>query len=459
MMNLLILLLPLTLFAQTLHMAVLGGSGEPHKTWDGRANETTIFDPGLKKLGQLNRSHPDIKSEILFNGGHAQTEEIARQGFGSSHPFSASGYYQIIQEYRTKLMNGEIKSGDKLLINLYSHGATKDPGEKTHKIAAGAGTMTNADSVSGVTTVSVDELKSLATLAKSKGVKLGIIDLSCHSGNSLALADENTCVISATGPNHYSGAGPLSFGTIFSGALTPGKSLEDAYLSARAQFNDPSFPMISSPAGLEIQEKLYSKETPFLYYYNPGSDKFTPYMEQMATGVGECSIDANVTGLTSEITKLLAAGANAELSSKLATFQSALSEYHSYIREIKRKMDEFGIGDIGKVYEICSGNLCQKYSAKEIIKTGFDGYIPYYTENGDHQRVDIMRQGMRLKTRILAENPKLRESARFWQSLPDLQRKTSGLQSNVARSHRELYLEMYRRSSATGPNPCRDFKL
>ncbi len=458
MMNLFILLLPLTLFAQTLHMAVLGGSGEPHKTWDGRPNETTIFDTGLEKMGQFNRSHPDIRSEILFNGGHAQTEEIARQGFGSSRPFSATGYYQIIQSYKEKLRTGQIKSGEKLLINIYSHGATKDIGEKSHKIAAG-GVMTNANTAAGTVTVSLDDLKSLADLAKAKGVKLGIIDLSCHSGNTLALADENTCVISATGPNHYSGAGRLSFGTIFSGALIPGKSLEDAFLTARAQFNDASFPMISSPAGKEIQEKIYNQQTPFLYYYNPNSDKFTPYMEQIATAVGECSVDSNLTGLNSEINKILTAGANAELTAKLNNFRSALTEYHAYLRDVKVKMDQYGIGDIGKIHEICSGSLCQKYSAKEIVKTSWDALIPYYLDKGDLQRVDMLRQATRLKAQILADNPKIRETARFWQGFRNLQQNTSQLQSNVSRSHRELYLEMYRRTATPGPNPCRDFKL
>jgi hypothetical protein len=440
-------------------MAVLGGSGEPTKKFDGSPNQTTIFDPGLQKMGEFNRSHPNIRSQIFFNGGHAQTEEIARQGFGSSRPFSASAYYQIIQDYKTKLNNGQIRSGDKILINLYSHGATRDIGEKTHKIAAGAGTMTNADAVSGVSTVSVDDLKSLADLAKSKGVKLGIIDLSCHSGNSLAIADSNTCVISATGPNHYSGAGTLSFGTLFSGGLASGKSLEEVFLSARARFVDNSFPMISSPAGMQTQEKLYSQETPFLYYFNPASDKFTPYMEQTASAIGECSVDANVRGLNSEVEALLNAGANAELTAKLNNFRTAYSAYHAYIRDIKRKMDEFGIGDIGKVYQLCSGSLCQSYTAKEILKTSWKENIPYYTEQGDRQRVELMRQGESLKAQILADNPRFRDAARFWQSLPDLQRNTSKLQGDVSRSHHELYLEMYRRSSATGPNPCRDFKL
>ncbi len=458
MMNLLFLLLPLSLFAQTLHMAVLGGSGEPHRTHDGRSIETTIFDAGLEKMGQFNRSHPDIKSEIRFNGGHARTEELARQGFGSSAPFSATGYYQMIESYKAKLRSGQIKSGEKILINLYSHGAVKDPGEKTHKIAAG-GVMLDPETVSGTTTVTVDDLKSLADLAKAKGVKLGIIDLSCHSGNSLALADENTCVISATGPNHYSGAGRLSFGTLFSGALTPGKSLEDAYLSARAQFNDSSFPMISSPAGREVQSKLYDNQTPFLFYYNPSGDKFSPYMEKISTAVGECSVDANLTGMNSEIAKLLTAGANAELTSRLNAFKAALTEYHAYIRNVKSRMDAYGIGDIGKVYELCSGNVCQKYSAKELVKSTWEDHIPYYADRGDRQRVDIIRQAARLKLQIMNENPRIRESARFWQGFTDLQRNTSILQSKVAGTHRELYLEMYRRTPAQGPNPCRDFKL
>ncbi|MFL5785717.1 MAG: hypothetical protein ACJ76H_13960 [Bacteriovoracaceae bacterium] len=453
MITILLLLTSFTVFSQTLHLAVLGGSGEPQN------KDTTIFDSGLEKMGEFNRSHPGIKSQVMFNGGHAKTEEIARVGFGSSTPFSAKGYYQIIQDYKTKLANGEIKSGDKILLDIYSHGATRDLAEKSHKIAAGAGTMTNADSVSGVTTVSLDELKSLSDLAKSKGVKLAIVDLSCHSGNSLALAGDNTCVISATGPNHYSGAGTMSFGTIFSGSLASGKSLEEVYLNARAQFNDPSFPMISSPAGKEVQEKLYDKETPFLYYYSPLNDKFTPYMESLATGVGECSIDSNLFGLNSEIDKLLKAGANAELTNKLENFRSALTEYHDYIRDLKQKMDAFGVGEISKPYQLCSGDLCVTYTAKEIASKDFAALRPYYEDQHNKKMLDILGQATSLKGQLLAQNSSVKDAARFWQSLPDLQRKSSMLQSNVAKSQRELYLEMYRRSQATGPNPCRDFKL
>ncbi len=465
----LLLMTPFILFAQTLHMAVLGGSGEPHKTWDGRPNETTIFDAGLERMGQFHRSHPSIRTEVLFNGGHSQTEELARRGFGGSRPFTAQSFYQIIEEYKRKLNAGEIKNGENILINLYSHGATRDAGESSHKIAAGSGPLTNYDDMAGTTTVSVDALKSLRDLAKSKGVKIGIVDLSCHSGNTLALADENTCVISATGPNHYSGAGSMSFGAVFSGALRPGKSLEDAYLTARSQFNDASFPMISSPAGREIQERLYNNETPFLYYYNPQSDKFTPYLEQIATNVGECRIDGNLMGLNTEIENILRAGVTAEVQAELASFRKALTEYHAYIRNIKKQMDDFGIGEIGKEYELCSGSVCETYSAKKIASTQYPYLITYYeeqTRSGSsadrllaRNQLNIMRQGQALQSRLLHENPRLVQSAEFWRNLPDLQRQTSILQSNVARTQRELYREMYGNSAASGPNPCRDFKL
>lgn len=459
----LLLMMPFVLFAGTLHMAVLGGSGEPHNV------ETTIFDAGLERMGQFHRLHPAISTQVLFNGGHSETEEIARRGFGGSQPFTARGYYQIIEEYKRKLNSGEIRSGENILINLYSHGATRDAGEASHKIAAGSGPVTNFDDMAGTTTVSVDALKSLRDLARTKGVKLGIVDLSCHSGNTLALADENTCVISATGPNHYSGAGSMSFGAVFSGALRPGQSLEDAYLSARAQFNDASFPMISSPAGREIQERLYNNETPFLYYYNPQSDKLTPYLEQIATTAGECRIDGNLMGINTEIENILRAGVTAEVQAKLGSFRTALTEYHAYMRNLKRQMDEFGIGEIGKEYELCSGGVCETYTAKKIASTQYPYLISYYeeqTRSGTQSeralarnQLNIMRQGQALQSRLLRENPRLVRSAEFWRGLPDLQRQTSILQSNVARTHRELYLEMYRNSPASGQNPCRDFRL
>lgn len=464
-----VVLLVTSASAQTLHMGLLGGSGEPHRTRDGRSIETTIFDPGVENFAAFNRSHPGIRSTVSFNGGHAVTEGIIERGFGSGTPFTAREYQRIIEDYKRKILSGEITRGDRLLLNLYSHGATRDLNETSHKIAAGTGAVTNYDDMRGSTTVSLDALKSLVDLARSRGIKLGIIDLSCHSGSTLALADENTCVISATGPEHYSGAGPKSFGALFAGELTPGKTLEEVYLSARGKFVDPSFPMISSPAGGDVQSRIYDALTPYLYYYNPHSDKLTPFLERMAFARGECSIDDGFRELMVNVDEISRVTGSA-LREKMDAFRGAVTEYHSYLHDLKKKMDEFGVGEIGKLHRVCFEGTCQDYSGKELASGNFTYFASLYDRYAREARTsadrasyrnqaEIARLAQRKKEEVLSRTPALTRSRDFWAGLVDLQRQSYIYQSNVSRTQQELYLEMYQRSKASGPNPCREFKL
>lgn len=455
------LLLTTTLQAQTIHMAVMGGGGEPHKKYNGQPNEETIFDDGLEALG-LYANNPQVKTTIAFNGGHAKTEEISQRLYGVQKNFDPQEYIRIIESYKSKIKKGEIKSGDKILVHLMSHGAKKGPGDLTHVIAAN-GVVTDFNQMAGTTTVPVDLLKSLVDLATSKGIKLGIIDYSCHSGNTLALANANTCVISSTGPDHYAGAGTLAFGTLIAKSLGSGKSLEDAYLEARSGFNDVSFPMISTPQGKEVQNKLYSSLTPYLYYYNPNQDKFIPFMEQnVSAGAESCNLDEGLGTILREVQNVSRFQMDKATAESLKNFQKAVSEYHSFLNEVKRKMQQHGLGEIGKKHKLCSGKECITYTTKELAMGDYANTIRFFESQNPKEYKDqilILKQALALKEQILRDSPGAKDAVKFWNSYPDLQRRTSLLQSKVGASQRELYQLMYQHSEASGPNPCRDFKL
>lgn len=238
----------------------MGGGGEPADS------TTTIFDSGLSAFGNYLQTNP-WNSEIRFDGGHSVTEGIVSSQFPSipdsnRGPFTAESYGKTIDKYVALIKSGKIKDGDQLLLMIDSHGLKNPDGifGKAHDIAVGTSKgvfLGEGDEVS------LSRLEELSSLAQAKHVNLAIVDMSCHSGNSLNLANERTCVITATGPEQYGYSG---FAARFVKNMKPGKSLEDVFLDTRKEDTNPSYPMISTPAGLELNRKLYPKITPFLYF-------------------------------------------------------------------------------------------------------------------------------------------------------------------------------------------------
>jgi hypothetical protein len=136
-----------------------------------------------------------------------------------------------------------MKPGEKLLIQIDSHGAvrSKKSNQLTHGIADIDGEL-----------VSLDSLKDLTDVALENGVQLGIVDLSCHSGAILALNTQNPnlCLISGSSDENFS---YTDFSYLFNQELQPGTSLEDAFLKARSVTTSKSYPMINSEVGVLVQ--------------------------------------------------------------------------------------------------------------------------------------------------------------------------------------------------------------
>lgn len=286
----------------------MGGSGDP-------AGASTIFDTNLKNLG-TNLQTSNWKYQISYNGGHADTESIMRNQFRNSvtptTPFTADNYNKMIADYKKKILSGEITSSDQLMLVIDSHGAEQGYDEKTHSIAV---TDPNAvqtaekidyNKLSGSPTVNLDALEELVKLTNAKGIKLAIIDMSCHSGNTLALKKNapNTCIVTASGPVHYSFAGVGTFSNLFWKNLKPGVNLEDAFLKSRAAANDASYPMISTSENDQITNEVYNTLTPYLYYVTPKVDKLTPYVKQSSSDQVTCQRDVQFSALISKIDQL-----------------------------------------------------------------------------------------------------------------------------------------------------------
>ncbi len=462
---------------------LLGGGGEP-------SGPTTIFDTDLAQTRGFLDQAGDWNKEVSFNGGHSNTESILNTRYTDSQVsnFTSQNYNKIIQKYVEQINAGEFKAGDQILVQINTHGAIKYGNQKTHDVSVARSSIKNYDSLGSIT-VNLDNLKNLTDLAKSKGIKVGIIDQSCHSGNTLALADENTCVLSVSGPNHYGYAGYGTTSDKITQKMAPGKSLEDLFLEARRDSNDSGFPMISTAEGKEVQEQLYGLLTPYLYYFDKRHDKLTPYI---LNGEGEiaCKFDKDF----EQLNKIIDSIEDIQVVTKnywffekqtitkkvdLSYLRSVLKSYYDLQKEI---MDEVAGIDLN-IYNtkerisIQSGLFKNsiEYTWKELITTDFDKVINYSTELLANEKSKIQRQYIQNNIDFYKKaQARGRELAIQYPYLTQLKTKIDSIENKESRSHslafqigresRKLYDEFYKKVSDTGaksgqPNPCKEFVL
>lgn len=467
-------------FAQSNYMVIMGGGGEPKRNY-------TIFDNEVERVGDFVKSNQNWNAEITFNGGHSQTEQIIREKFGrrgiSNKDFTSESYQKTINDYVSKIKSGQIKKGDQLMVFINTHGGAKKG--KTHTLATTQGVVTDYDRLNGGT-VSVDAVEELTKIASEKGIKLALIDFSCHSGNTMALKNPNTCVITSTGPDHYGYGGTRNtFTAIFTDNLKKGRSLEDVYLESRKLFYDESFPMISSPLGVELQEEMYRPITPFLFYYDASHNKFTPYMEKelkeedpyCINGVGVDSL-IQLSKEAESFNKLSLMSLVGE--KNMGGFNKAVRAYHQHLKEIYDELIGQGAKILAKKEQFCheysltknsKSKECTTYTYENILTIDFDNVIKYFNEQvaknkGKDQKtylamVEVLKKAKARKGELLAEYPNLAKYKDYYKTKPGLESKTRDLASDVSRESQKLYYALYKQRSLEDkrPNPCKDFVL
>lgn len=471
------------------YIAIMGGGSEPAD------KETTIFDDSMKNLGTfLNRGNSWTPT-VSFNGGHTTTESVIANGIGRrgvrNTPFTKEQYSKIIEDYKAKLNSGAIKSGDQLLVWIDTHGALQAEGESSHSISAADGSAAaNLTTLEGAPLVKMDEMQSLIDLANSKGVKLGIMDNSCHSGSSLALSNPNTRIVTASGPNHF---GYSNWGSILGSNLSAGKSLEDVFLETLNERDDAAFPMISSPVGKEIQDQLYPLATPYFYSYsdNPHHNKLSTFLEGQVIKNQCDQADASFQELLTFSQQVEAmVKPVGQKGPKYDAFRNAVSEYQILLEQIRNDLKAMNIASLEQVETPpCapfqrygadgkpSGapeNQCRNfgYSHKELLSTNWDSEILRL----QNQQVGVAdpedkawvgtqvewAKASKIKTQqLLAANPNYTQFLNYYKNLPELQTRTQSLSSKVSVATQKLYTDLYKAKSRTDtrPNPCKSFVI
>lgn len=467
-------------------LIMMGAGGEPNST-------STIFDKGLTLLGNYLGQNNWGEVSIDYNGGHSVTDDLLLKKFKSTvkkAPLTALSWKKTIETYEEQIKSGELKAGDQLLVMINTHGAEK-VNELTHSVAVeNADKDMNLSNLQGARLVNLDDLKVLSSLAQEKGIQLGILDFSCHSGNTLALANDKTCVISSSGPNLY---GNTNFSEDFIKKMGPGKSLEDIFLETIPyQKNDSSFPMISTPEGMTLNHELYLGLFPYLYSLRPLnnnaiSNKLPNSLMQMALSEEAfCNRQNNFVLLQKTLKELEESTDKSldkiiphilELKKNINTYKAIQDHYLSLLTS--SLPDDFYKQEKFKVITTLHKkkySLSVEYSVKELIETNFDGVINNIYNAKNSQKGPFSEEELeakvnlyiKVKTRqqeIFKKNPtflnyKLRLKKELNEQLKDLKDSivmASRISNDEYFIYSALYTKLHKENNKN--NPCRDFVL
>lgn len=475
---LILFLISLNAFAEN-HILFMGGGSEPEEL------ETTIFDDEVKLMGRFLEKHKKTwKGEVSFNGGHSETEKHLAEGVlkvtPPNRPFTEKNFLDLIAEYERKIESGEIKSGDQLLVYITTHGAQKTDKEQTHKIGMSGKAATELDNLEGADLVSLDVLQGLITKAEQKGVKLGLMDFSCHSGAALALKNPNTCIITASGPNHF---GYTSWGERFARNMWKGKNLEEIFLETFVDRWEPSFPMISTDTGVELQDELYELLTPYLHYWkkNDGNEKLSEFLETQIEK-NQCEeADAKFSQLVKLTTDLESVFKSNK--DELRDLRKAITEYHNFQKKMKDDLKKFGLVDLKtKKEKICSDRsdqsdsisitVCTEWTIENLMTLKFDDLKKHYLEMAEKAptesqkdwylaSVENVEKARIRKEEILKENSSYAQYLDYYKNFEKLDDKTWELAMNVSKEIQKVYSFMYKEKAKKDKksNPCKSFVL
>ncbi|KHD88558.1 MAG: hypothetical protein OM95_08620 [Bdellovibrio sp. ArHS] len=417
-----------------------GGGGEP----DG---QTTIFDSTYGNFAPFKQGS-GWTARSYFDGGHHISEALAQDMFkGKNKPMTAKNMNAEIASLKQRIQKGDLKSGDQLLITVATHGVKQKEGQRTHSV-----TTTDDD-------FNMDELKALRDLAEAKGVRLGIVDMSCHSGPVTALGSDKTCVVSMGGEGVSWNISGDKFGQL----LTKGNSLEDAFLASR---RDPQAvvlgtPQISSDAG----RRAYNA-TKFLKGALLDADQLYESSPNEVSCYGTASL--TYLRLVNDLIEI----------DKTGGFQSYYkharihlgfekSKNQPVIDNMKEALDDYNITRARLATAHKQAEELNKPECVNVLNARMCGTKEQFISGVTVLSAKKKAQGLNAKEAAeLASYQNYINSAAFkkWEALRASFKNDTSLQEKamkVAKAEREVYDELYRIYSAESKkeNPCKDFKL
>lgn len=458
------------------HLVLLGAGGEEE------GSASTIFDNSAKLLARFyNKNASNYQVMVSYNGGHANTEKIIKNDYNKASlktSFTQEGYQKVINELLVKIKSNppQIKEGNQIMVFIDSHGAERKENETSHSVAfaySPMDEMSTGPSKKGGT-LNLDSLKDLIAHAKEKNIKLAIIDGSCHSGNTLNLANENTCVISGSAANQFA----TDFTDFLVQEFRPGKSLEDAFISARAKADGVPFPMISSPAGNSTQDKM-KNFLPYLFYHdnNEDLDKIDKYLSENGNAIGICKKEIEFNEL-SQFLKFI--GNFKQFHKKdnapreLERLKKNLENYKKVQLTYLKDLAKFNVPNeqLDRKINFTSGDYSIEYSPRELLESDFKNLISNaekdksLSSNSEdiqtYQHFIKIYSEASVKKDELLKNEIYKNRYQIYEKIKSDANLTEKIARTISVDLKKVY-EVYYRDIMTKtknkPNPCAEFKL
>ncbi len=306
-----------------------------------------------------------------------------------------------------------LRANDQVLIQISSHGQPPNPGECGHEVEIGNSIYHTRD------------LKDLRDKLTAANVKVAIMDLSCYSGASSCLADENTCVISAANsgsPAFLNDTSSLGARFWESVAILPGNTLEEHYLRARTAWltnsSEADVPTISTDA----HEVAHRNAQTFFAKHFPAS---------MDDGLKQQVCDSKVQFIQN-LRALLDIVKNSgieRIPELIASYRNLAGQWQSLLSPHRNHM-----------YKLESA--CRKGLPKKGL-----GEIDF-SEHGNEEKC-VQKD---LIDDLKVAHAQEREA---WEINRELQK----VASQILNKEREIYDSYYRDAQKLGENPCQKFRL
>ena len=457
-------------------MSIFGAGGEDKR------EKGTIFDKNIDSIILASKRLDLTVSQIAFGEGQSGTGKKITNGFGKKPVnFSSENYRAHIQDLIQRIKSGEIKrSGNKLIVTMLTHGGKKMQGIQTHTIAVSGSKLRSSNANPSQKDESMDPFFELVQVAKKYGVQLAILDLSCHSGESLRLESDSACVITGSGPDHPSYG---SFVDLLFSKMKAGSSIEEAFLLARAEDNSPSFPMISTRFGKWSSKILYKLVKPYLYYHSPDelSSNLKDYLESSVGCMDGCTADEDHESLVSLVKKTKDFGDTVLSEVERNELLKELQKYKEFQDQILEEMQftKFPLLKTTEKIEISivinnkTVSQEEEFSWKEILFSYPESSIDYFQKKlkaakGSDRQDEMMNIARfeKIKQRryeILKENEQLKDVPSVYDQLNQHAEKTrqsaykiSGLMNKMFVGYYRMFIKKYPEQKKSA---CSDFIL
>ena len=463
-----------TIFSQENHLIFLGGGGEPEGA------QTTQFDGSVEALGTFFQDNKkNYKTLVNFNGGHIKTEAMIANKFKDAeivNDLTRSNYKLVVSDTLARIES--MPAGAKMIVFINSHGTEKVG--KTHSISTSGSAVRSINSAGGEV-VSLDNLAEVTKLAKEKNIKLAIIDGSCHAGNTLNVANSNTCVIAASGPDHYAYS---NFADTFSQKMKAGKNLEEIFFETRAATKGMGFPMISTPEGMYAQDEIYPLLTPYMFFHDEyrgiPMDKIDIYLKNNATRSLVCEKNKefekleNILLLIQDVDKINQSNKNLKkLMTKLREYKKTQDQYLD--RLIELNLPDLDTREPVVTVDYPSGN---SYSHRELLSTDYNYHIiekQKILENKFLLKSELIKaeklknffiEAQNVKEGLFLKYPQYVQMERIIDELRKDEKVNIAIATDISNEAQDAYLKLYsikkeqlKKSSDITPNPCKDFIL